>query len=174
MTFVLDGQSYEADYPPGSTGILTVTAPYTHNANALNLSGYISSQGSTPITISSEVYGYGMATGHAYVYTAQGMGLTAATLQGITGVSTATPSVSYTWLETSTGITYDVQEYFVRSSVADSMSFNLTGGSINALQLTPHPPHPLNPVPEPGTAVLLGVGGLAGLIMRRRNYSAEA
>jgi len=174
MTYVLDGQSYEAVYPPGSSGDLSVYAPLTHNASALNLSGYISSNATTPITISTNVYGFGMTTGHAYVYTAQGQGLNAAVLEGITGVSTATPSVSYDWYESSTGITYDVQEYFVWSSVADSMSFNLTGGSINVLQLTPLPPHPLHPVPEPGTATLLGVGALAGLLRRKRKYSAEA
>jgi hypothetical protein len=60
-----------------------------------------------------------------------------------------------------------VQEYFVWSSVEDSMSFELTGGSINALQLTPLPPHP---IPEPGAVALLGIGGLAGLIMRKRAF----
>jgi len=155
-------------------GNTTVIAPIAHNESTLNFRGYISSNALQNIYIETDVYGFGADTGHAYVYTAQGQGLNAAVLEGITGVSTATPTVSYTWYESSTGITYDVQEYFVWSSVADSMSFNLTGGSINALQLTPLPPHPLHPVPEPGTATLLGVGALAGLLRRKRKYSAEA
>jgi hypothetical protein len=175
MTYVFEGQSYEAVHPSGSSGSLTVSAPITHNASALNLSGYISSNATTPIEISTNVYGFGLTTGHAYVYTAQGQGLTAAVLEGISGVSTAQPTLNYTWYETSTGITYDVHEYFVWSSVSDSMTFNLTGGSINALQLTPLPPHPIShPVPEPATVTLLGIGGLAGSIMLKRKHSAEA
>lgn len=169
QTLVVSGQAYDAEFE--SSGTLSVSAPLTHNESALNLSGYISSDGATPVTISTDVYGFGLTTGHAYVYTAQGQGLTAAELQGISGVSTATPTVLYTWYEASTGITYDVQEYFVWSSVENSMSFELAGGQVNALQLTPLPPHP---VPEPGAVALLGIGGLAGLIIRKKRYIVEA
>lgn len=167
-TSVSGAQSYEAEFPPGSSGSISVTAPYTNIESADNFGGYISSQGDTPISITTNVYGFGLATGHAYVYTAQGLGLTAAKLKGITGKSTATPTVSYTWFEDSTDITYDVQEYFVWSSVADSMSFELTDGSINALQLTPLPPHP---IPEPGTVTLVGIGVLVSFVMKKRACS---
>lgn len=165
VTNVNDAQAYDVTF--NTAGDISVHAPVTHIASATNLSGYITSTEADPIQITTNVYDFGLNTGHAYVYTAQGQGLTAAELQGIAGVSTATPTVSYTWYEASTGITYDVQEYFVWSSVEDSMSFELTGGSINALQLTPLPPHP---IPEPGAVALLGIGGLAGLIMRKRAF----
>ncbi|RXK81091.1 PEP-CTERM sorting domain-containing protein [Chlorobaculum sp. 24CR] len=107
-----------------------------------------------------------MTTGHVYVYTERGQ--TAAVLQGISGVSTAEASVPYTWYEDSTGTTYDVQEYFVTSLAGgDTMSFQLADGQVNALQLTPLPPHP---IPEPNTIALLGIGGLISLVMRKRAF----
>lgn len=160
---VSDAQAFDATN--AISGSISVSAPIANNVDARYFNGYISSDGSTPITITTDVYGFGLDTGHAYVYTEQGK--PTAVLQGISGLSTAQYTKTYTWYEQTTGITYDVYEYFVWSDVDNSMSFTASGGQMNALQLTPIAPHP---VPEPNTVALLGIGGLISLVMRKRAF----
>jgi hypothetical protein len=157
-------------------GDLVINAPVAYTVDADLISGYIMSNATTDIMLTMTVPNFGSDSGHVYVYTEQGK--ETADLLGIAGSSTSVLNKMYTWSQS--GITYDVYEYWVTSSMAGSISFTAHGidasgarvdGYINAMQLTPIPPHP---VPEPATVTLLGIGGLAGSIMLKRKRSAEA
>jgi hypothetical protein len=171
-------QVYRATTFTENKGTLKISAPVAYTVDADLINGYIMSNASD-ITMKLTIPNFGSDSGHVYVYTERGK--ETADLLGIAGSSTSVLNKMYDWTDPR-GNQYDVYEYWVTSTTLGSISFTAHGinasgarvdGYINAMQLTPIPPHPL-PVPEPATVTLLGIGGLAGSIMMKRKRFAEA
>jgi hypothetical protein len=161
----------------GVVGLISYSAdaqssPYTGGAPDNTLRGYIeSTTGQGGITGQFNASATGITRGFIYTYTVNGDDI--AYLQGASG-TTMTLDTSYgtagTWSNHFTdaaGASYDVVRYIVTTStpgIANMVSTDT--GRISAVQLTP--------VPEPNSAMLLGIGGLIGAVMLRRKYAVEA